>query len=402
MPKIVVPLSEKTLKALKPQEKAYKKFDGNSMYVLVSPTGTKSFVYQYKSPLTNKYRRIVLGVYPTTTLAQAREKRAKIAADVINGIDPLIKNPQENKKLSKIANDWLDIKLKSTTQSYNDKERLVLNRHILSQIGDLDINTISTMQIIDTLKNIEKQGKLETTKRMFSLLNQIYRYAVSNQLVKHNIIADIDYRYTFAKTQAKHYASITDPKRLMILKQSIDEYSGDVRTKYALKLAMLTALRPFNIRSLSWDEVDFKNELLKIPANKMKMKREFILPLSRQAIEILKEYRQIVGTNQSYLFGSLLYKNRAMSENTLNTALRRMGYAKDEMVSHGFRASFSTIAHEYRSEHKLSSDIIELCLAHEDKNNIRAAYNRALNLNDMRLLMQWWADFLDLARVNEC
>lgn len=176
--------------------------------------------------------------------------------------------------------------------------------------------------------------------------------------------------------------------------ENIKNYNGDIRTRYALKLSILTALRPMNVRMLKWGQVDLNNEVLKIEAKAMKTRNEFILPLAKQTVELLREFREFnfIG---DYVFSSAHTSKRPMSENTVNFALRRMGYAKDEIVAHGFRAMFSTICNENIQNHGLNFDIIEKCLAHKDKNKIRSAYNRALNLKEMKKLMQWWADWLE-------
>ena len=256
----------------------------------------------------------------------------------------------------------------------------------------MDIRDIRVDDVIGVLKKVEEAGALETTKRIYSLLNQIWKSAYN--IAPSNIIANINYKFTFKKAKDRNFATLTKKADIKALWQGCDEYNGDVRTKYALKLAILTALRPFNIRSMRWEYIDFEREIIKIPATDMKMRDEFTLPLSKQAVNLLIEY-QGLRLGKIYLFSALQSDDRYMSENTLNVALRRMGFSKDEIVSHGFRAMFSTICNEYIDEHGLNFDIIEKCLAHKGNNKIRNTYNHAGNLTQMRKLMQWWADFLD-------
>lgn len=393
MSKIIPPLTDTGIKALKPKDKDYKKSDGKNLFIIVKTNGKKVFAFEYKSPSTNKIRRISLGLYPDVTLAKAREKRLELVRKVLDGIDPLEEKKQDKNKFKDIALAWIEIKRNSINESSYKKQIMLYDKYLCPYLGDKGIDNISVTDIINTLKIIENAGSYITIKRVFSLLNQIYKYAVSCSLTKHNIIADINYKYTFKLHKTVHYPTITDTKDIKKLLISVDKYSGSMKTRIALKLAIHTAMRSFNIRSCRWCELDLENKIWSIPANKMKMKEDFKLPLSNQVIQLLKENRDFLGTD--FLFQSNHTKAIYMGVGTLNVALRNIGFAKDELVSHGFRAMFSTAAHERVDEHNCSSDIIERCLAHKDSNKVRAAYNRASNLKQMRILMQWWSDYLD-------
>lgn len=395
MPKINPPLTDTAIKALKPREKIYKKSDGQNLFIFIEPGGRKFFSLEYKSPLTLKMRRMALGNYPDLSLSAAREKRRELAAQILDGVDPLVSKRSGENTLNEIAAKWLDIKSANISPGYLKKQNLIFNKHVAPYLGDRPLEGIKAAEIIDVLKIIEKAGNLETIKRVFILLNQIFRYAVTYEIISHNIVADINFKYAFKTAKPKNFPTITDENEMRALLASVDGYSGDIKTKVALKLAIYTAARPFNIRAAQWDEFDLSAKIWTIKAGKMKMKEAFRLPLADAVVRLLKDYVKICGSADGYLFPSALAKSRPMSENTLNTALRRMGYGKDEIVSHGFRAMFSTIANEKRSEHGLHADIIERCLAHKDKDKVREAYNRAENLADMRRLMQWWAEFLD-------
>ncbi|MBR8461523.1 tyrosine-type recombinase/integrase [Campylobacter sp. faydin G-105] len=395
MPKINPPLLDSGIKALKPKDKIYKKSDGRNLFLFIEPNGRKFFAFEYKSPVTNKIRRMALGNYPELSLSKAREKRRELSMQVKNGNDPLIDKKACKNTLQDIAMRWIEIKSANITHGYHKRQILIFNKHISPYLGQRSIQTIKAIDIINTLKIIEKDDKLETIKRLFVLLNQIYRYAVSYEIVAHNIIADINFKYTFKSAKVKNFPTITDTKDIKNLLLAIDEYNGNISTKVALKFGIYTAARPFNIRHAEWVEFDFKNKIWSIEADKMKMKNAFKLPLSDSVVNLLIEYKKICGNSSNYLFPSVLSNKRAMSDNTLTTALRRMGYTKDELVVHGFRAMFSTIANENINAHKCNADIIEKCLAHKEKDKIRSAYNRAQNLSEMRALMQWWAEFLD-------
>lgn len=209
------------------------------------------------------------------------------------------------------------------------------------------------------------------------MLNQIFRYAVTYEIVAHNVVADINFKYAFKTAKPKNFPTITDKNEIRTLLTSIDGYSGDIKTKVALKLAIYAAVRPFNVRAAQWDEFDLSVKIWTIKADKMKMKETFRLPLADQVVNLLKDYAKICGSTEGYLFPSALSKSRPINENTLNTALRRMGYGKDEIVSHSFRAMFSTMANEKRSEHGCHANIIKRCLAHKDKDKSKRSLQQS-------------------------
>ena len=393
MPKIPIPLTDREIRGLKPKDKIYKKCDGRGLYIFVDPSGRKYFALEYKNPADNKIKRLNLGDFPEFSLAMAREERFKLEQKVRDGIDVKRESEiNEQANFKKLAQRWLEIKAASVEPNTLYRDKRLLEMYAYPFFENRSITDITVTDVIEILKKIEAKGSLEMMKRLYSLLNQIWQSAY--YIAPHNVIASINYRFTFKKVREKNYATLTKNADIKALWQSIDEYSGDVRTKYALKFAVLTALRPFNVRSAKWEYVDFDEGVINIPAGDMKMREAFTLPLSRQALELLKEYKGY-NLDQIYLFGSLYGSARYMSENTLNVALRRMGFSKDEIVSHGFRAMFSTVCNENIDTHGLNFDIIEKCLAHKGTDKIRAAYNRAQNLAQMRAMMQWWADYLD-------
>lgn len=392
MPKISKPLSDKEIKALKPTGKRRKIALGNGLYIFIENTGKKFFVFLFTSKVDKKRKMIVLGEYPFLSLKDAREKSFKFQSDLLSGIDVKLKNSlDKNATFETIANRYLDIKSQNVSKDYTQKERRNLQLHILPYIGKADIRNIKEVEIIEVLKKLEKGAKFETIKRLFSLLNQIYKSAYH---LTPNIMQNINFKYTFKQSKVKNFPTITNIDEIKILLENINNYNGDIRTKYALKISILTALRPLNVRMLKWDQIDFKNGLLNISADFMKTKQSFTLPLSKQALNLLSEFKNFDFCGE-FVFSSNYTKNRPMSENTINLALRRMGYGKDEIVAHGFRAMFSTICNEFIEDHGLGFDIIEKCLSHKDKNAVRSAYNRAKNLTQMKNLMQWYADFLE-------
>ena len=293
MPKIPKPLSDMEIRALKPKDRIYKKCDGRGLYVFINPDGRKYFALEYKSPIDQKIKRINLGEYPKFTLAMARDERFKLEQKLRDGIDIKFKRQKDERaNFKNIADKWLNIKSSSVTRNTLNRDIRLLEMYIYPYFENQDIRDIKDDDVIAALKRIEEKGALEATKRAFSLLNQIWQSAYN--VTQNNIIASINYKFTFKKAKEKNYATLTKKIDIKALWQGCDEYSGDVRTKYALKLAILTALRPFNIRSMRWEYIDFERELIKIPANDMKMGAEFILPLSTQAIRLLKEFLILV------------------------------------------------------------------------------------------------------------
>jgi integrase len=238
---------------------------------------------------------------------------------------------------------------------------------------------------------MQKKGIYESTKKTLNLLERIYKYAIAREYAEHNIIADFDKKIVLKKKTVRHHPTITDDKTIKLLLNAINNYQGEIVTKYALKIIPYLALRPIELRSMKWEYINFKDNIIVIPADKMKMRGDHIVPITSTVMQFLKELQEHTG-DKAYLFPNVIYKDRYMSENTINTALRRMGFTKDEIVSHGFRSMFSTIAHE-KSDFK--HEVIETQLAHSIGNSVSQAYNRAKYLDERVELMQWWSNYLD-------
>ena len=396
MPKINPPLSDAAIKALKPKDKTYKKSDGQNLFIFIEPAGRKFFALEYKSPLTLKMRRMALGNYPLLTLAKARELKTELLRLVKDGIDPIVaKNGDASRNFERLAMEWIDKKSKIIKEVTTQIQIRNVQKYLFPYLGKRDISGICATEIIEILRKVEDGGRLSVVKKLFQFCAQLWRYAVANGKAPHNIMSDIDFKYTFKAEKKQNYPSLTKDSDLSALVFAVNEYSGEYKTKVALKLGLYSAARSFNIRAAQWSEFDFDKGLWSIDASKIKQeRRNFNLPISRQVKALLLEYRKFAPAND-YLFFNNFSKTKYMSENTLNVALRRMGYTKDEIVFHGFRSSFSTICNENTHIHGYSEAIIEKCLAHKDANSVRAAYNRAENLSQMRGLMQWWADYLD-------
>ncbi|MDP1845501.1 MAG: site-specific integrase, partial [Candidatus Moranbacteria bacterium] len=287
-----------------------------------------------------------------------------------------------------VAREWF--KKMSTVWVPRHAETIIrrLESYVFPQLGQRPINEVTAPELLAMLRKLEAQGTVETAHRVKQICGQVFRYAIATGRTDRDPAADLRGALTPAKP--KRMASITDPKGAAGLLRAIDGYHGSFVTACALKLAPLVFVRPGELRQAEWSEIDLEAAEWRIPADKMKMKSPHIVPLSRQAIDILREIHQLTG-NGKYVFPSLRTGSRPMSNNTVNAALRRMGFSKEEMTGHGFRSMASTLL----NEQGWNRDAIERQLAHAERNKVRAAYNYAEFLPERRKMMQAWADYLD-------
>ncbi|WP_434657347.1 tyrosine-type recombinase/integrase [Sulfurimonas sp. NW9] len=400
MARTTTTLTATQIKQAKPEAKDYKLSDGGGLYLLVTKAGGKHWKLKYR--FEGKESKISLGAYPEITLSKARELRERYKADIANGINPnevkkekkaKLKEDKSKKQntLNKVVDDFFIQIVESVTPKYHKKLKSYYDNHVKDHLGTKPIKEIQRADILSIVDTMQDKGIFESTKKTINLLERIYKYAVSREYVEHNIIADFDKKVVIKKRAVKHHATLTDDKSIKILLQSINNYQGEVVTKYALKIIPYLALRPIELRSLRWEYINFKDNLIVIPADKMKMRREHLVPMTSTVKKMIQELKKYTG-DKPYLFANTVYKDRYMSENTINVALRRMGFGKDEIVSHGFRAMFSTIANE---KSHFSRDVIDTQLAHSVGNSVSQAYNRAKYLDERVKLMQWWSDYLE-------
>ena len=411
MARTVKPLNDKQLKNAKLKDKNYTLPDGNGLHLLVKTTGVKLWEFIYKSPITHKRRKTSFGNYPQIILSTARDKKNEYLNLVRKGIDPL--EEKQNKKIEiqktneeqkntfkKVATQWLLSYESEVSENYHHKLTRALELYVYPFIQDKPITDIKRLDLIAILQDLKDRDLKETANRTFMLLNKVFMYATMLELTPHNITADIDKKVILGKIVKKNYPTLTKLDDIKGLLLAIDEYGGDYTTKKALQMLPYVFVRSFNIRLCEWDEIDFKNKLWIIPPNKMKVKKEFTLPLPHQVITILEEIKEFSGSGR-YVFPSFRGNDKPMSDNTMISALRRMGYTKDELVPHSFRSIFSTISYENMNVsiedggHKLKGEVIESLLAHEEQNKVKGAYNRAEYLDAKKELMQWYGDYLD-------
>jgi len=380
------------IKNANPKSKPYKLTDGMGLYLLVKTTG-KYWRYDYR--FANKRKTLALGTFPKVSLKEARDAHYQARKLLDSGVDPsherkIVKSMklyQAGNTFAAIALEWLDTKKPSWVNSHYVSVKGRLDNHVLQHIGNRPITEITAPELLMMIKRIESRGIYETAHRVRSVCSQVFRYAIVTGRAKLDPAAELIGSLTSVKPQG--FAAITDPQKLGELLRVINGYSGDFITKCALKLAPLVFVRPTELRHAEWNELNFeKNEWL-IHAKKMKMNADHIVPLSKQAIDILQEIRELTGDGK-YVFPSIRSKSRPMSENTINAALRRLGYTKEEVTGHGFRATASTLL----NEQDINSDWIEMQLAHAERNKVRAAYNRAKYLPQRKKMMQEYSDYL--------
>jgi integrase len=373
--------------------------DGGGMYLLVTAAG-KYWRMNYR--FDKKRKTIALGVYPTVSLAEARKRREKAREHLSMGIDPNAAKREEKQvkadlaanTFELVARAWLKKTAVTRKEITQNRITTLLEHDVFPYIGDMPINTLGPRDVLNkALRKIEARGSIDTAHRAKQICGRIFRYGVAVGLAERDVTSDL--RGALAEIPKSHFAAITEPKKAGELMRSIYGYSGHPSTVGALKLAPLVFVRPGELRKAEWVEMDFEGQEWRIPGAKMKMGVDHIVPLSTQALAILQGVYSITGHGR-YVFPSLRSDDRPMSENTLNAALRGMGYSKDIHTAHGFRAMARTILDEVLGERV---DHIEHQLAHTVKDPNGRAYNRTAHLPARRKMMERWADYLDKLRT---
>ena len=378
-------LSEAQVKGAKPKIKKYLLNDGRGLYLRVDPSGRKYWILRYRE--NERERQLSLGVYPEVSLVTARKKRDELHAARARGELISVRPDKSPVNFREASEQWLRVRMKDKAESYLEAIRGHLDNYILPAIGNLKLSDIKTPVILSLCRKIENKEFSETPRKVRGFVGQIFRFAIASGWCEHD--PTLALAGALASHREKHYATLVEPSEIAVLMKSIKAYPFDL-IRLAMLFSIYTAARPGEIRHAEWSEIDFDLCRWDIPAEKMKMKRRHIIPLSRQVIELSTELRQLTGDSR-YLFPSPRDINRPMSENGVRVALRSLGFTKEQITPHGFRAMFSTIA----NEHEFNRDVIERQLAHVPDNAIRGAYNHAEYMPQRVKLMQWWADWLD-------
>jgi integrase len=364
------------------------------MYLEITPKGGKWWRFKYW--FDGRERRMSLGVYPDVGLAEAREKREEARRKVAAGIDPgeqrkaeaiaLIETAENS--FEAVAREWFEMFSKQWAKGHADKIIRRLEINIFPWLGARPIKAITAPELLAALRRIEGRGANETAHRAMQVCGRVFRFAVATGRAERDPSRDLS--GALAPVKEKHLASISDPHEVGALLRAIDAYKGEWITRCSLRLAPLVFVRPGELRHARWSEIDFDKAEWRIPAARMKMRVQHIVPLSTQAIAVLRDLQQLTG-RFDYAFPGTRSRQRPMSENTVTAALRRMGYGGDDMTGHGFRSMASTLL----NEQGWNRDAIERQLAHGERDAVRAAYNYAQHLPERREMMQAWADFLD-------
>ncbi len=391
-------LTDTRLRTLKAKEKPYKVSDGTvgGLHVVVSKVGGKLFRLAYK--FDNKHQLLTLGTYPTTTLAEAREKAQAAKKQLAQGVNPASTKRAEKTQIRaasvtfrSVAREWLAFRQPELSQAHWNDTKEKLELHVYPRFGDKAIAEVGKADIKTVLDTLQAQRKFATLKKIRTIVSQILRFAIDRE---HPGVVDwaaqLQGQYPNPVSLQKHRAAITDPRQVKDLMLAIEGYAEiSLLTCLALKFSALTFCRPGEVRHAEWTEFDFDNTLWRIPAEKMKAKQPHLVPLARQTLAVLEQLKSLSGHTR-YLFPSVRTIERPMSEATITGALRRMGFTTEQMCAHGFRGMASSIL----NEQGVNRDWIERQLAHGPQDKVRAAYNHSEFLDGRRGMMQDWADFL--------
>ena len=388
-----MPLTDTRIRTLKYTGKPAKYADGGGLHLYVSSSGKKLWrmTYYYEK----KEKVLSFGEYPVISLENARAKRLDTKQLLAQGIDPgaqkkAIKEAQRsevNDTFQTIAKEWHETRTSDFTEKHRGTVMYRMEKYIFPFIGGEHIARMEAPDILAVVKPLEHKGQNETARRILQIISQVYRYAVITGRAKRNPATDL--HGALRPRTVVHRAAITEPTKVAQLLRNCDSYEGYFPIVCALRLAPLVFVRPTELRAAEWSEFNFESKEWRIPAQRMKMKQMHIVPLAKEAMAILEELHAYSGSGK-YLFPSIRTETRPLSDATLLNALRRMGYAKDEMCTHGFRSIASTLLNELG----YNRDWIERQLAHGERNDVRAAYNYAEYLPERRRMMEEWADYL--------
>jgi integrase len=398
MPKVVAPLTDTQVKNAKPRDKEYNLSHGKGLQLRIKPSGRKVWLFNYFRPYSKKRANLKIGEYPNTTLAQATSTRNKYLALVEQSIDPQEHEIEEGRKtlvqkeatLSNVSNDWLKIKRTTVSEDYAEKVKRMLELHVFKSLGSYPLDRLTAPIVIDSLKSLEAKGSLETLRRICQKLNEIMIWAVNTGVIHHNPLSGI--KAAFKSPVVRNQLSIP-PTELPAFMMALQRASIKFVTRCLIEWELHTLTRPSEAAHAKWSEIDLDNDLWSIPAERMKMKRDHVIPISPQARAILMEM-QPISENYEFIFPSDRAIEKPMSEQTANMAIKRMGY-KGKLVAHGLRSLGSTVL----NNEGFDPDIVEAALAHVDKNQVRSAYNRADYLKRRKIMMCWWSEYIQQASI---
>lgn len=388
-------LTNTKIKNIKPTKKIQKISDGNNLTLVVKPNGSKLFNYNFR--LYNKQRTMSFGKYPEVSLEEARNQAKEVKKLLKQNIDPVLHRKQEAlsadqenaNTFEQVSKDWLRIKKGEFSEGHFKRCSRMIEIHLIPDIGKIPLKQITTPQVLRALRKIEAQEKYETAHRARQVASQVIRYGIQVGLVNHDVT---QYLQGALKTpQPKHFSAITDPKELGTLLKSIDHYHGGVVVRTALRLTPHLFCRPGELRQLEWSHVDLEKELVTLPESITKSGREHCIPLSQQSLRLIEDLKPYTG-KETHVFASPKDRRKCICNAAVLRALRSMGYCKEQITAHGFRATARTLLDE---ELDFRLDWVEHQLAHAVKDPNGRAYNRTTFLEKRRGMMQTWSDYLD-------
>jgi len=396
MPKLATTLTDNQIRHAKPKDKEYSLSHGQGLSLRVRTNGTKEWVLRYNRPFTGVRTAIKLGNYPDLTIINAQVERTNCLNLLANNIDPLdARKAKDREKQASMANTlkltaakWFNVKKTKITENFAKDVWRSLDSHIFPKLGSYPIGQIDAPMVIDVINPVAARGNLETVKRLCQRLNEIMTFAVNTGVIHHNPLAGI--RESFANPIKKHNPTL-NPDQLPILMSKLNYASINLTTRVMIEWQLHTMVRPMESAGTRWEEINFSDSTWTIPPERMKKKREHIVPLSPQALALLEVMRPISG-HREYVFTSQRDPLRHANQGSPNVALKRMGF-KDMLTAHGMRALASTTL----NEEAFDSDIIEMALAHIDPNETRRSYNHAKYLPRRRIMMDWWSNRIDEA-----
>ncbi len=396
MARIAKPLNPTQVTQAKPKDKVYNLADGGGLYLRVKPNGSKLWIFNYYKPFIKKRSDISLGSFPDVSLANAREKRGEFRTLLASNIDPKLHREEAAAKKAEsqfntfkvVAEKWLEIHRSKVTDKTADRMWRSLDNHIFPKLGKVPIDCIKAPQAIELLQSLVKREKYEMARMVAQRMNSVMTFAVNAGLIHHNPLVGI--KQMIPSNKVRNMPSLR-PEELPELMKALNFAQIMLPTRCLIEWQLHTMCRPGEAVTARWEEIDFKESLWVIPASKMKMGREHIVPLSTQSLALLEIMKPISG-HREYVFPSHRNPKSHASKETANTALKRMGF-KNRLVAHGLRALASTTLNEQGFDY----DLIEAALSHGDSDKIRSAYNRATYVERRKSMMAWWSDFIDAA-----
>ncbi|WP_373641711.1 integrase domain-containing protein [Klebsiella quasipneumoniae subsp. similipneumoniae] len=400
MARITRPLTNNVILKAKPREKDFTLHDGDGLFLLVKTSGKKLWRFRYQRPVSGSRTNLSLGSYPALTLAAARQIRDQHLTTLAQGLDPQQQQEQASEQrqieldsiFSTVAANWFQLKSKSVTEDYAKDIWRSLDKDVFPAIGSIPVQEIKARTIVEALEPIKARGALETVRRLVQRVNEIMIYAVNTGLIDANPASGVG--MAFEKPKKQNMPTLR-PEELPRLMRSLMMSNLTVATRCLIEWQLLTLVRPSEASGARWAEIDLNEKIWIIPAERMKAKREHIVPLSQQALDILGVMKPI-SAHREHIFPSRNDPKQPMNSQTANAALKRIGYG-GKLVAHGLRSIASTAMNEAG----FNADVIEAALAHSDKNEVRRAYNRSTYLDKRVLLMQWWANFTENKEIRK-